>query len=85
MKVGVVGYGVVGKAMHKLFPDAAVYDEPLNIGERAEINSCDVSFVCVPSPMADDGSCDTSIVEDCLGWMESDVIVLRSTVPVEFV
>lgn len=84
MKVGVVGYGVVGKAMHKLFPDAAVYDEPLNIGERAEINSCDVSFVCVPSPMADDGSCDTSIVEDCLGWMESDVIVLRSTVPVGF-
>lgn len=28
-KIGIVGYGWVGKAYHKLFPEAIIYDEPL--------------------------------------------------------
>jgi GDP-mannose 6-dehydrogenase len=28
MKVAIVGYGVVGQAYHKMFPDAVIYDEP---------------------------------------------------------
>jgi UDPglucose 6-dehydrogenase len=31
--------------------------------------------------MADDGSADTSIVEEVVSWIESDLIILRSTVP----
>jgi UDPglucose 6-dehydrogenase len=32
--------------------------------------------------MAPDGSADTSVVEDVVSWIESDYIILRSTVPV---
>jgi UDPglucose 6-dehydrogenase len=34
----------------------------------------------VPTPTAPDGSCDTSIVEEVIEWIESDIIVIRSTV-----
>jgi len=82
--VGIVGAGHVGTAMKKLFADAYVFDEPKAIGERNGINNCDVTFVCVPTPMACDGSCDTTIVESVIEWIDSKFIVIRSTVPVGF-
>ena len=84
MKCGIVGYGHVGMAMHKRFTDALIYDEPPKIGSREEINNCDVAFICVPTPMGDNGECDTSIVENVLEWVKSSTIVIRSTVPVGF-
>ena len=84
MKIGIVGYGHVGKAMGNLFKDAVIYDEPLNIGSKTEINICDLVFVCVPTPEKEDGSCDTTIVEDVISWLEVETIVLRSTVYVGF-
>lgn len=84
MKIGIIGYGHVGKAMKNLFKNAVVYDKYLNIGTEAEINNCDVSFVCVPTPSSPDGSCDTSIVENVLSWDTTKVIILRSTVYVGF-
>src|SRR5437870_2707288 len=30
-KVAIIGYGWVGKAYHKMFPDAVIYDEPQNL------------------------------------------------------
>ncbi len=84
-KVGIVGLGHVGTCMQKLFPDAYIYDEPKGIGERAHVNKCDFVFVCVPTPKAQDGSCDTSIVDDVLTWLNpKQVIILRSTVPVGY-
>src|SRR5919199_5826269 len=80
--VAIVGYGAVGKYLHQLFPKAAVYDEPLGVGTRDEINACRFAFVAVPTDARPDGSCDTSIVERTVDWLTSDVIVLRSTVPV---
>ena len=84
MKIGIVGYGHVGRAMHKLFQDAVLYDEPLVLGTRIDINSCDTVFVCVPTPQRDDGNCDTSIVEEVLSWIKAPLIILRSTVRVGF-
>ncbi len=84
MKIGIVGYGHVGRAMSELFKEASIYDEPLGIGKRDEINACDVAFVCVPTPSNVDGNCDTSIVEEVISWIESKTIVLRSTVYVGF-
>lgn len=81
-KVGIIGLGAVGKGVHSLFPDAAVYDEPLGVGTREAINACDVAFVAVPTPQGEDGSCDTSIIEDVVSWCEAGIIVLRSTVSV---
>ena len=83
-KVAIIGKGHVGSCMLELFPDAYVYDEPLGIGTREEANTCDIAFVCVPTPKGTDGVCDTSIVRDVLEWLDTDVIVLRSTVPVGF-
>jgi len=66
--------------MRGLFPDAAVYDEPLGLGNREEVNECDVAFVCVPTPGTDEGRLDTSVVEDVVSWLETELVVLRSTV-----
>jgi UDPglucose 6-dehydrogenase len=79
--VAIVGYGAVGRGLHELFPDAVIFDEPLNMGTREEVNNCQFAFVAVPTPMSADGACDTSIVEHVVGWIASDVIILRSTVP----
>jgi UDPglucose 6-dehydrogenase len=79
-EIAVIGKGWVGNSMLELFPDAIVYDEPLKIGSRALVNACEIAFVCVPTPNNEDGSLDTSIVEEVVGWCESDVICIRSTV-----
>ena len=86
IKVGIIGYGYVGKAMSKFFEgyyDTFIYDPPLNQpATKDQINQCDISFVCVPTPRDEDGSCDTSIVEDTLGWLSTDITVIKSTVAV---
>ncbi|NOU62714.1 hypothetical protein GC096_01470 [Paenibacillus sp. LMG 31461] len=84
MKIGIVGYGHVGKAIHALFPKAVIYDGPLQMGSQDEVNVCDMVFVCVPTPSLPNGKCDTSIVEEVIVWLASEVIVIRSTVPVGF-
>lgn len=84
MKVGIVGVGHVGRSMAYLFPDAVLYDKYKDLGSQEEINRCDISFICVPTPQAADGSCDTRIVEEVLQWLETPIIVIRSTVPVGF-
>lgn len=84
MKIGIVGLGHVGGAMHELFKDAIIYDKFKCIGSKEEINTCDAAFVCVPTPMMEDGSCDTTAVDEVLAWCESKVIILRSTVRVGY-
>src|SRR5437762_679981 len=80
--VGIVGYGAVGKALKGLFPGAEIHDEPLGMGTRDAINRCEYAFVAVPTPESPNGSCDTSVVEQVVGWLQSDIIVIRSTVAV---
>jgi len=49
--------------------------------DKANAAGCDVGFVCVPTMELEDGSADTSIVEDVCGWADCDVFIIRSTVP----
>ena len=84
MKIGIIGYGHVGTAMGALFKDAVVYDKYKGNGTKEEINGCDVAFVCVPTPMKKDGSCDTSSVEEVIGWCSCKLLILRSTVRIGF-
>ena len=82
-RVGVVGGGVVGGAMVKLCgPETIVYDpyHPEHAQNKDKINTCDVVFICVPTPMNDDGSCNTSIVEETVAWVNVPLIIIRSTV-----
>ena len=84
MQVGIVGYGHVGGAMKNLFSDAIVYDKYKNIGSKEEINRCDAIFICVPTPQAEDGSCDTAAVDEVLSWARAEITLIRSTVPVGY-
>jgi UDPglucose 6-dehydrogenase len=80
--IAIVGYGAVGRGIAELFPDAVAFDPPLGIGSREQVNACKFAMVAVPTPSQPDGSADVSIVEEVVGWIECEVIVLRSTVPV---
>lgn len=75
--VSIIGYGWVGKSIHKLFPDAYVYDIPKGDKKRANLGK--VAFICVPTPSIGEGELDISIVEECVAWCESPLIVIRST------
>jgi UDPglucose 6-dehydrogenase len=78
--IAIVGYGDVGRSVHRLFPEAVCYDEPLGLGTRDEVNRCRFAFVAVPTPQGAGGECDVSIVEDVVGWLKSDYIVILSTI-----
>ena len=91
-KIGIVGYGYVGRAMFKFFERHydVIFHDPHVDGSSSveEINLCDLAVVCVPTPTFIDGECaghcDTSIVEHSLAWIETPLILLKSTVPVGF-
>ena len=51
LTVSIVGYGWVGKAMEKLFPDAYIYDPLVGKGDNPMlVNKADICFVSVPTP-----------------------------------
>lgn len=79
MKIGIIGNGWVGKAQKDLFPDALVYT-PSNGEKKEHINTCDIVFIAVPTPVIGEGRLDTSIVEKSIKWCEAPLIVVRSTV-----
>lgn len=86
IKVGIIGYGYVGKAFHNFFKshyDCLIYDPNLSISvTKDEINKCDLAVVCVPTPEKEDGSCNTSIVEETIDWLKTELILLKSTVEI---
>lgn len=49
--------------------------------EHAKAPRSSHAIVCVPTPMSEDGSCDTSIVEAILRDTEHDFYLVKSTVP----
>lgn len=77
-KVALVGYGYVGKAYHKMFPEAVLYDEPLSIGTREEVNQCDIALIAVPTDLKEDQTLDVSIIEDILTWLDTPLILIKS-------
>ena len=77
--IAIIGAGVVGTNMHDLFPGAQLIDPPRDL--TPERKTWRVAFVCVPTPMGEDGACDTSIVEQAITENEADVFVIKSTVP----
>lgn len=85
-KIGIVGYGYVGKALHSFFKkhyDVFIFDPLMNnTHTKDEVNKCDVVFVSVPTPRGENGECDVSIVEDTIEWLDVDVIVIKSTVEI---
>jgi len=65
--------------------EVAIYDKfqpPHNTAERkATVSARDLVFLCVPTPIAQDGmSCDMSAVEECVSWITGPICI-RSTIP----
>lgn len=82
-KIAIIGHGVVGKGMEKLFSkrfDVKVYDK-ITQPDKSIVGGCDLAIVCVPTNMLEDGSCDTSNVEEVISWIDSPLILIKSTVP----
>lgn len=82
-KIAIIGYGVVGKAMYKLFKDALIYNgetHPVGNLNYTDMNKADVAFVCVPTPTKPNGECDSSIVEGAVAKLKTPLIIIRSTV-----
>tara|TARA_R100000234_G_C4994351_1_gene177098 strand:+ start:851 stop:1717 length:867 start_codon:yes stop_codon:yes gene_type:complete len=91
--IGIVGLGFVGTAVYEGFKDylqVYTYDK-----FKKEVSNCQnlihichqtkIIFICLPTPMREDGSCDLSIVTDTVKqidrYCDGHVIVIKSTVP----
>lgn len=97
MNIGILGQGFVGSAIReglKSHYDILTYDldsskcnsNLIDVTEKSEI-----IFVCVPTPMRKDGSCDTRILENAVDDIyrvfqdsqrkEGPILVIKSTIP----
>lgn len=89
MKLGIVGFGVVGKALAQCLSSnsanaVVIYDKFLKPFDeqrlKQEINTCELVFVCVPTP-SNSGTCDTSAVEECVGWITRPICIKSTIIP----
>ncbi len=91
IKVCIVGHGFVGKAVDYGFNDHTcekIIIDPIYGTSIDETLDADITFVCVPTPMSDNGTIDTSIVEESIKKLlnqRSGIIVLKSTVTPDIV
>ena len=91
-KIGVIGQGYVGTAVKEVmskYYQIETFDINKNKSDTGSISELvtnnDIIFVCVPTPMKRDGSCDISIVENVIKEInfvgKDDVIVIiKSTI-----
>jgi UDPglucose 6-dehydrogenase len=84
MKIGIVGQGYVGTAVKEVFSkhyEVETYDldkDKCSVDYLEDIvELSNIIFVCVPTPMKKDGSCDTSIVESVVKDI-NDMVVSRN-------
>ena len=92
MKIGIIGQGYVGSAIKIGFEpyyELETYDK-YNVDKSTcslekIVERCDVIFVCVPTPMNKDGSCNTEIVENVVDDInkhnsKEKIVVIKSTI-----
>lgn len=90
--IGIVGQGFVGTAVNvglSPFFEIKTFDlikEKSTTTNLSELyHTTDIIFVCVPTPMNRDGSCDLTIVDKIFSELnligKNKVVVLKSTVP----
>jgi UDPglucose 6-dehydrogenase len=91
MTIGIIGNGFVGNAIYQNFKDKVeckVYDvsEHRCYNTMKDTVDSDIVFVCLPTPMKDDGECDLSYVlqffKDVKVTNGKTLFVIKSTVPI---
>lgn len=91
MKIGIIGYGIVGQAIAYGFSTAkiCIYDKYKNEFKKLApvIKKSEFIFICLPTPIKEDGSgIDLSIIEESVKliskWTDGTekIIVIKSTV-----
>ena len=93
--IGIIGQGFVGNAVYQKFKnyyDVLTYDldeSKSNSNVNEIICNCTNIFICLPTPMNKDGSCNISIVESVLAGIDLTTdnletkrnIIIKSTIP----
>jgi UDPglucose 6-dehydrogenase len=82
----IAGYGFVGKAHELLFTghrrEILIYDPPKNM--HADLENTSAVIICVPTPPADDGTCDMSAVFDVVSKIpDYTPIMIKSTISLD--
>ncbi len=92
MKILVIGYGYVGKAISELLtkkynidiydPDYnfSIYRENFITRKEQKTNEYDFAIICTPTPMKESGECDLSYVEDAINNSNANLYMIKSTV-----
>lgn len=97
MKIGIIGQGFVGSAIReglKNFYKVNTYDlnpSKCNSTHEEVCKESDIIFMCLPTPMRSDGSCDTRILEKAIQNVDETcievgrkssrpILVIKSTV-----
>lgn len=88
--LGIVGLGMVGSPLARYFQelkgykrgvDLFLYDKDLSKDYNDDVGKADIIFVCVPTPRAQDGSCDLSAVVEVFSKIkQGKIVVIKSTV-----
>ncbi len=90
-KILIVGHGFVGQAVdygfsHPKIEKTIVDPKYGTTLSNIDINLYDCTFVCVPTPMGNDGSVDSSIIDITLSDLKyAKLVVVKSTVPPDIV
>jgi UDPglucose 6-dehydrogenase len=86
MKIGIIGYGYVGKAVaasyeqgNVLISDPAYLNISWSLSDLKD--KCNAIFICVPTPQSQDGACDTSILESVIKDLNgyTGIVICKST------
>lgn len=87
MKIGIIGHGYVGGAVAHTHRNHTLVIRDPKFNEKSasieDIKSCDAVYVCVPTPMMEDGHCDDLFVKSVLKELDgyTKLIICKSTVP----
>lgn len=92
MKIGIIGYGVVGKAVAKTLSkeyDLVIYDKFGHYDNFEDLNQCEFLFVVVPTPYDyEKNKIDDSAVKESLEKLEDldydGIVIIKSTLPPGF-
>ena len=93
MNIGIIGQGFVGNAIYqklKKYYKVFTYDiqaKLCNSDLDEVLNRCKIIFVCLPTPMNKDGSCNLDILDNTLDIInkasidvEGRIVVIKSTI-----
>ena len=88
-KVGIIGYGVVGRAIANAFEkkyNLVKYDKYVNYDDFSSLSNCDTVFISVPTPFdCENSSVDDSAITEALSNLENinfkGIVIIKSTIP----